>query len=83
MPPIITRPPIPLELWVAKWIFFPIVLVGLIWLSALMSIDRHRCVKTCESGGYKFADYTPQVRYAAHSVCTCSKDGVAFELPIK
>ena len=83
MPPIISKPPVRFELWIAKWIFFPIVLVALIWLSALMSIDRHRCVRACESAGYAFTDYTPQVRYATHSVCTCSKDGVAFELPLK
>jgi hypothetical protein len=83
MPPIIPRPATPFEIWVAKWIFLPIVLVGVVWSSVLMSIDRHRCVKACEVSGYKFADYTPRGRYGAHSVCTCSKDGVAFELPIK
>lgn len=83
MPPIITKPLVSFELWIARWIFLPIVLVTLVWFSALMSIDRHRCVRACESGGYKFTDYTPQVRFATHSVCTCSKDGAAFELPTK
>jgi len=30
MSPIITKLPVPFELWIAKWIFFPIVLVALI-----------------------------------------------------
>jgi hypothetical protein len=83
MPPIVTRSLVPFERWVAKWVVFPLVLGALIVGSILMSVDRHRCVTSCESGGYKFTDYTPRLRGASHSVCTCSKDGVPFELPIK
>jgi hypothetical protein len=83
MPPMITKPLVPFERRIAKWVFFPLVLGALVVGSIMMSIDRHRCVTGCESGGYKFTDYTPRLRGASHSVCTCSKDGVTFELPTK
>jgi len=81
MPPIITKQPTSIEIWILKWIFLPLLIGAFLFIAINMTIERHQCVTLCEEKGYKFADYSPgSARLAREATCSCESNGQIFKI---
>jgi hypothetical protein len=72
---------------VAAWSLLGLVVlvfVAMIALGIAISVGRHRCADLCTEREYAFKDYAPAGRFGTRPpVCTCSKEGVSIEMPMR
>jgi hypothetical protein len=84
MPYVFAKEPDPIAIWVAKWIFLPILIVALVATVITFGLDSRRCVAACVGAGYEFSKFSPRsLRWAQDSACTCSDHGILKQVPLK
>jgi hypothetical protein len=69
--PLITRKPTSIEWWLFKWIFLPILGVGIFIALVNQSVNLKECKNICVSKGYEFSNYTPPNRVGFGEKCFC------------
>ena len=77
MPFVIAEDPGPIAMWIAKWIFLPFILVGVIIGGVGLTLQRRHCVALCVAAGFTYDSFTPG-RYSGvlQPICTCSNHGM-------
>lgn len=78
---------LPLESRVVAWSLLGIAVLGfaaVIVMGTAVSAGRQRCSRLCAEREYAFKDYTPAGRFGTGpAVCTCVKDGVPIQVPMR
>jgi hypothetical protein len=59
----VDKEPVGFEKIIFKWIFLPLVLIGLIYLFTGITKDRYKCKSVCEEKGYFDFRFQPSGRY--------------------
>ena len=84
MPCVVAREPDPITIWIAKWIFLPLIIMVIVGGGLALSLERRACAATCIAAGYDFSDYSQRSpRMAQEATCTCSDHGVLKQVPVK
>lgn len=78
---------LPIESRVVAWSLLAIVVVALAAVIAqgmVISVERRRCADLCAEREYAFKGYAPAGRFGTRpAVCTCSKQGLPVEVPMR
>ena len=72
MSPHITKKPTNLEIALFKWVFIPILSLGLLFALISATKGRWRCSDICKEKGFYSSHYVPKsLRAAREENCTC------------
>ena len=84
MPFVIAKDPGPVGLWLAKWIFLPLIVLLIVWASIQLTLGTRSCVAACVHAGYEFSSYSPSYwGKGLQAKCVCSDHGVAKSIVLR